>query len=81
MSMIDAKSRSLSRAAASRLRIDGGRVLLDDRFETTSVDVEDGLIRDVGRDERAARGARSMPAASWCCRGSSTFTAMPSSGR
>ena len=55
MSMIDAKSRSMSRAAASRLRIDGGRVLVGDRFETTNVDLDDGLIRDVGRDGGARR--------------------------
>jgi alpha-D-ribose 1-methylphosphonate 5-triphosphate diphosphatase len=53
MSVIDAKSPSISRAAASRLRIDGGRVLVGDRFETTDVDLDDGLIRDVGRESGA----------------------------
>jgi alpha-D-ribose 1-methylphosphonate 5-triphosphate diphosphatase len=55
MSMVDAKSRSISRAAAWSLRIDGGRVLVGDRFETTNVDLDDGLIRDVGRDGGARR--------------------------
>jgi alpha-D-ribose 1-methylphosphonate 5-triphosphate diphosphatase len=42
-------------AAGPCLRIDSGRVLVGDRFETTSVDLDDGLIRAVGRDGRAAR--------------------------
>ena len=45
----------MSAAAASRLRIDGGRVLVGDRFETTSIDLDDGVIRDVGRDGGARR--------------------------
>jgi alpha-D-ribose 1-methylphosphonate 5-triphosphate diphosphatase len=38
-----------------RLRIEGGRVLVGDRFETTSVDLDDGVIRAIGRDGGAAR--------------------------
>ncbi|MBV9969903.1 MAG: alpha-D-ribose 1-methylphosphonate 5-triphosphate diphosphatase [Xanthobacteraceae bacterium] len=53
--MIDAKSRSILRAPSSHLRIDGGRVLVGDHFETTSIDLEGELIRDVGRDGDARR--------------------------
>jgi alpha-D-ribose 1-methylphosphonate 5-triphosphate diphosphatase len=42
-------------AAAPRLRIDGGRVLVGDRVETTSVDLEDGVIGAVGRDGGTTR--------------------------
>ncbi len=56
MSMIDAGIRNTqSRAALPRLRIDGGRVLVGARFEATSVDVEEAVICDVGRDGGAAR--------------------------
>jgi alpha-D-ribose 1-methylphosphonate 5-triphosphate diphosphatase len=53
----DLKTREKSSLAAAprRLRIDGGRVLMGDRLETTSVDVDDGVIRAVGRDGGAAR--------------------------
>jgi alpha-D-ribose 1-methylphosphonate 5-triphosphate diphosphatase len=56
-SMSDMKIRrsSTSAAALPGLRIDGGRVLVGDRFEATSVDLQDGVIRDVGRDGGAAR--------------------------
>ena len=55
MSMIDAKSRAMSGAQPSRLRIDGGCVLVADRFETTSVSLDGALITDVGRDGGARR--------------------------
>jgi alpha-D-ribose 1-methylphosphonate 5-triphosphate diphosphatase len=57
MSMIDARIRDKSppwAASHSRLRIEGGRVLVGDRLETTSIDVEEDVIRDVGRDGAAA---------------------------
>jgi alpha-D-ribose 1-methylphosphonate 5-triphosphate diphosphatase len=59
MTMIDAKTRDkpllTGGAAPPRLRIDGGRVLLHDRFEATSVGLHDGLIGDIGRDGGAGR--------------------------
>src|SRR5258707_572035 len=59
-SMIDWKIRDSSPPAAAsppRLRIDGGRVLVGDRFETTSVGLHDGVIHDVGRDGGRDGGA------------------------
>ena len=53
--MIDAKSRAMSGAQSSRLRIDGGRVLVGDRLETTSISLDGELIADVGRDGGARR--------------------------
>jgi alpha-D-ribose 1-methylphosphonate 5-triphosphate diphosphatase len=55
MSMIDAKSRAMSGAQPSRLRIDGGRVLVGDRLETTSISLHGEHITDVGRDGGARR--------------------------
>jgi alpha-D-ribose 1-methylphosphonate 5-triphosphate diphosphatase len=51
-SMPDMKIRrpSASAAALPGLRIVGGRVLVGGGFEATSVDLQDGVIRDVGRD-------------------------------
>jgi alpha-D-ribose 1-methylphosphonate 5-triphosphate diphosphatase len=54
----DVKARDRSSVLAAPppgLRIDAGRVLVGDRFETTSVDLGDGMIRAVGRDGGAGR--------------------------
>jgi alpha-D-ribose 1-methylphosphonate 5-triphosphate diphosphatase len=59
MTMTDTKTRDrpmmTGGSAPPRLRIDGGRVLLRDRFEATSVGLHDGMIGDVGRDGDAGR--------------------------
>jgi alpha-D-ribose 1-methylphosphonate 5-triphosphate diphosphatase len=55
MSDMMIRKSSTPAAALPGLRIVGGRVLVGDRFETTSVDLQDGVIRDVGRDGVAAR--------------------------
>jgi alpha-D-ribose 1-methylphosphonate 5-triphosphate diphosphatase len=65
-SMIDWKTRDSSplvAAAPPGLRIDGGRVLVGDRFETTGVGLHDGMIRDIGRDfGRNGAAARALDA-------------------
>jgi alpha-D-ribose 1-methylphosphonate 5-triphosphate diphosphatase len=59
MTMIDTKTRDrpmlTGGSAPPRLHVDGGRVLLHDRFEATSVGLHDGMIGDVGRDGAAVR--------------------------
>ncbi|MGZ8372302.1 MAG: hypothetical protein ACXW3G_05335 [Rhodoplanes sp.] len=64
---------------AVRLRIEGGSVLIGDRFVTSAVDVTaEGLIRETGWDESPRRLAAE---GSWSCPAWSMFTATPSNGR
>ena len=65
-SMSDMRIRRSSTPAAALpdLRIDGGRVLIGDRFETTTVGLHDGAICDVGRDGgQHSVGSRALDAA------------------
>ena len=69
-----------SRAHVADLRIEGGRTLIDGELVDASVTSRDGRIDAIGRDGGARDGA-STPTGCWCCPASSTFMAMPSSGR
>jgi hypothetical protein len=60
--------------------IDGGRMLLGDEIGEASLTIVGNTMAAVDVVERHAV-IRTMPAGFWCCRGSSTFTAMRSSGR